>query len=431
MTKSTENICSITELPSVIVRNLANYFKWDLEKLLEQYYCKGANKLFDEAGIAIICQQPSDVKNFFPQATDCEVCYETFWTSELTYLRCNHNFCNDCWNNFLRSKIVDEGMAEAITCPGFKCKILVGDEKVMGLLKEVEVICKYQQFITDSFVKCHKLIKWCPSPGCINAVQVSSIESRAVSCKLKHSFCFSCLEENHEPVKCEMLQMWRKNSREEAENAKWLSKNAKPCPRCSANIEKNGGCNHMTCRKCGQHFCWMCLSPNCNYSCNRFSTASGQNQLQFLSERFIFYHERYLNHQQSMKLEEQLYCIIYAKMKELQVLYDMSNLEVDFLKKAVDVLCHCRQTLMYSYVFAFYLKSNNQSEIFSANQIDLQNATEILSRYLEQEITDDDLISLKLKIKDQSRYCENRRLTLLKHVNEGHDHDWWEFSETI
>jgi hypothetical protein len=32
----------------------------------------------------------------------------------------------------------------------------------------------------------------------------------------------------------------------------------KQCPQCHVDIEKNGGCNHMTC-KCGHHFCWVCL----------------------------------------------------------------------------------------------------------------------------------------------------------------------------
>lgn len=416
MLKSTEDICTIIKQPPVIVRNLANHFKWDMEQLLEVYYCKGQDKLFDEAGIANICRSKSNDKNFFPEARDCEICYETFWTSNVTYLGCNHYFCDDCWNDYLKSKIVDEGMAEAINCPGFKCQVLVDDDKVMRLLKDIAVICKYQQFITDSFVKYHKLIKWCPSPGCTNAVQVSSIESRAVYCKCEHSFCFRCMEDNHDPVKCEMLRIWRKNSKEEAENAKWISKNAKPCPGCGANIEKNGGCNNMYCIKCHRQFNWMQVNND-------------QKNFHLLTEKFTFYYERYLNHQQSMKLENKLYCVVYEKMEELQVLYDMSNYEVVFFKEAVDILCQCRQTLMYTYVFAFYLKSNNQAEIFSANQIDLQNATEILSGYLEREITDNDLKSLKRKIKGQSKYCEDRRLILLNHVHEGHDHDWWEFSE--
>ena len=50
-------------------------------------------------------------------------------------------------------------------------------------------------------------------------------------------------------------------------------------------------------------------------------------------------------------------------MEEMQQL-NLSWIEVQFLKKAVDILCQCRQTLMYTYVFAFYLKKNNQSIIF-------------------------------------------------------------------
>eukprot|EP00803_Ostreobium_quekettii_P007340 evm.model.scf_419EXC.6 EVM.evm.TU.scf_419EXC.6 scf_419EXC:49227-49853(-) len=30
------------------------------------------------------------------------------------------------------------------------------------------------------------------------------------------------------------------------------------CPRCSANIQRNGGCNHMVCTMCGNHFCYKC-----------------------------------------------------------------------------------------------------------------------------------------------------------------------------
>merc|ERR1712039_782627 len=32
----------------------------------------------------------------------------------------------------------------------------------------------------------------------------------------------------------------------------------KRCPKCSAAIEKNGGCDHMTCR-CGYEFWWTTL----------------------------------------------------------------------------------------------------------------------------------------------------------------------------
>lgn len=62
----------------------------------------------------------------------------------------------------------------------------------------------------------------------------------------------------------------------------------------------------------------------------------------------------------------QLYEMVRLKMEELQNL-GMSWIEVQFLQRAVDVLCQCRQTLMYTYVFAFYLRKNNQSIIFEAS----------------------------------------------------------------
>ena len=40
-------------------------------------------------------------------------------------------------------------------------------------------------------------------------------------------------------------------------SAEWMIENTKPCPICHFKIEKNDGCNHMTC-KCGIHFCWIC-----------------------------------------------------------------------------------------------------------------------------------------------------------------------------
>lgn len=33
------------------------------------------------------------------------------------------------------------------------------------------------------------------------------------------------------------------------------------CPKCHATIEKDGGCNHMVCKRCRFDFCWVCLGP--------------------------------------------------------------------------------------------------------------------------------------------------------------------------
>jgi hypothetical protein len=46
---------------------------------------------------------------------------------------------------------------------------------------------------------------------------------------------------------------------EDIANALWVAANTKQCPRCSTAIEKDEGCNHMSCRKCRYEFCWICM----------------------------------------------------------------------------------------------------------------------------------------------------------------------------
>ena len=48
---------------------------------------------------------------------------------------------------------------------------------------------------------------------------------------------------------------------------------------------------------------------------------------------------------------------------------DMSWVEVQFLRSAVEVLRKSRQCLMFTYVFAFYLQKTNNAEIFEHNQV--------------------------------------------------------------
>lgn len=131
-----------------------------------------------------------------------------------------------------------------------------------------------------------------------------------------------------------------------------------------------------------------------------------------------------MNHMDSLKFENKLYDSVKKKMREMQQ-HNMSWIEVQFLTRAVDTLCQCRQTLMYTYVFAYYQAKTNQSIIFEDNQRDLENATETLSEYLERDITSDNIKDIKQKVQDMYRYCASRRKRLLEHVQEGYEQDSW------
>ena len=67
-------------------------------------------------------------------------------------------------------------------------------------------------------------------------------------------------------------------------NALWVAANTKKCPRCSAAIEKDEGCNHMSCRKCRHEFCWICMqdwtlhsnTTGGYFQCNRFDASAAK-----------------------------------------------------------------------------------------------------------------------------------------------------------
>ncbi|XP_045443177.1 E3 ubiquitin-protein ligase ARIH1 isoform X6 [Pipistrellus kuhlii] len=316
-------------------------------------------------------------------------------------------------------------------------------EKLMErrLITDSKVKLKYQHLITNSFVECNRLLKWCPAPDCHHVVKVQYPDAKPVRCKCGRQFCFNCGENWHDPVKCKWLKKWIKKCDDDSETSNWIAANTKECPKCHVTIEKDGGCNHMVCRNqnCKAEFCWVCLGPwephgSAWYNCNRYNeddakaARDAQERSRAALQRYLFYCNRYMNHMQSLRFEHKLYAQVKQKMEEMQQ-HNMSWIEVQFLKKAVDVLCQCRATLMYTYVFAFYLKKNNQSIIFENNQADLENATEVLSGYLERDISQDSLQDIKQKVQDKYRYCESRRRVLLQHVHEGYEKDLWEYIE--
>lgn len=56
------------------------------------------------------------------------------------------------------------------------------------------------------------------------------------------------------------------------------------------------------------------------------------------------------------------------KMEEMQLTTDLTWIEVQFMKKAVDVVENCRTTLKWTYAMAYYLENGNQKAMFEDNQ---------------------------------------------------------------
>jgi ariadne-1 len=105
-------------------------------------------------------------------------------------------------------------------------------------------------------------MKHCPTPNCsyyfINDEPLNiCAEFNCPACR--STYCANCTKSHDKTLACtraaEIERLDPAGSR--AFNA-WKSENTRPCPGCHKAIEKNEGCNHMTCSQCKHQFCWKC-----------------------------------------------------------------------------------------------------------------------------------------------------------------------------
>ncbi|KAK8113816.1 uncharacterized protein PG998_001693 [Apiospora kogelbergensis] len=342
------------------------------------------------------------------------------------------------------SVIKEEGEAARIQCPAEGCSRII-DARSLDLLVTPELSDRYQELLNRTYVEDKDTLKWCPAPDCENAVECGIKKKEldkvvpTVACGCGYRFCFGCILSDHQPAPCDLVKRWLKKCADDSETANWISANTKECPKCNSTIEKNGGCNHMTCRKCKHEFCWMCMGlwsehGTSWYNCNRFEEKSGtdardaQAKSRVSLERYLHYYNRYANHEQSARLDKDMYTKTEKKMVQLQSASGMSWIEVQYLNSASQALQTCRQTLKWTYAFAFYLARNNLTEIFEDNQKDLEMAVENLSEMFEKPISELADSKLKVDIMDKTSYCNKRRLILLQDTAENLEKGRWTFN---
>lgn len=91
--------------------------------------------------------------------------------------------------------------------------------------------------------KYNQSMSWCPAPQCVLAIEANHLLGYQQNCKCDcgHQFCFSCGNECHDPLPCDLISKWKKD--DYIETVSYLTVNVKICPGCSSPIEKDGGCN--------------------------------------------------------------------------------------------------------------------------------------------------------------------------------------------
>lgn len=208
----------------------------------------------------------------------CGICLDYFDLDEVVTLGCNHPFCSTCWRQYLGTMF--EGnfggiRALQVACPHPSCSRLVCEQHVRKIAPDL--IPRFKQHWLNSFVQANRsVMMWCPGPNCNRIVikprddiffpHIGNIAVCHGEDGCKRSFCFLCGGEPHDGLCVQ-------NEPNATTNIKRIKAPGKIqfCPNCKTPIEKNGGCNHMTC-KCGTHFCWLCnadITKERHHSCAR------------------------------------------------------------------------------------------------------------------------------------------------------------------
>lgn len=413
-----------SQLPTTKARSFLSIHKWDVNQALERAF---EMDYFDDD------ENNNKPKSSSTDPVECEICLEEK-RDKIEVFPCQHKFCDGCISQHI-SVFLKEASGlprNAVSCPGFQCSLELQDDNVLRhLCNNADLQSKYLRMITNAYVQSNIYMKWCPRTDCLNAVKINegAMETESsVRCTCRNWFCFKCNETEHEPLSCEILKKWITITCEEMQSVVWIMQNTKKCPNCKVDIQKNGGCQHMSCRHCKEEFCWICMSKwnGGRHNCDAQShgTARGDAEDSF-PNRFQHFNSHYQKMREIMIKESETF------KKNLQTFgheIELSEgyLKTDFIYNAQEVLHLCRTTLMYSYAFNYYTTTiDNQIYVFEQKLTNLEDCTEKLSRVL-QELELDNLCEIKVRLTDAALVSLKCRHYIIENIRDGHEKGWWQ-----
>lgn len=406
-------VAAVWQLSSHAARTLLMHFRYDADAVAAALV-EDPERAHREAGVSGGDHAPRHAD----AVAQCGTCFSH---GELLRMEaCGHAFCVECWAAHFAVRVADGG-ARRIACMEFRCGAAVPAETIDAVLKAENgsegAAAQYARSMLESYVEDNANVRWCPSvPHCGNAVRVGGDKLVEVRCACGQAFCFACCEAPHSPATCEMWRKWKAKANDDSETNNWITANTKPCPKCGKSVEKNGGCNLVSCT-CGQCFCWLCGTKTGRdhtwttiegHSCGRFKEEAEERSEAAASvlRRYLHYHSRWKSHLESSTLESKQSESLEEKVRQLEEDGGSQLVDFSWLTSGLEMLFVARRLLANSYVFAFYVFGNDMfreevgeeqnginQRLFEDYQASLEETVEKLSKAIETppELVDADL----------------------------------------
>ncbi len=170
-------------------------------------------------------------------------------------MACEHVYHQACLRQSLQAQV--EGLRLPLVCPEEGCGRAVGEWQARAVLDR-ESFGRYLRLsLTHCVDRNLKEYSWCPTADCQYVFFHDG--ERDFHCPLcRHRFCLACRTDWHQNLTCEEYRATRDPVLGEQRFLEFVAgAKFKQCPNCRLWVEKDDGCNSLTCR-CGIHFCYRC-----------------------------------------------------------------------------------------------------------------------------------------------------------------------------
>lgn len=101
---------------------------------------------------------------------------------------------------------------------------------------------KYRTLLCKKFVEFSSEYALCTAVDCSYIIRSGDCQTKQVTCKCGHRFCFRCKVDLHFPAPCDIVKKWILLQNEQEANFRWILENTKICPFCQKAVERSMGC---------------------------------------------------------------------------------------------------------------------------------------------------------------------------------------------
>eukprot|EP00742_Colponemidia_sp_Colp-10_P007106 GILJ01007631.1.p1 GENE.GILJ01007631.1~~GILJ01007631.1.p1 ORF type:complete len:415 (+),score=2.09 GILJ01007631.1:85-1245(+) len=221
--------------------------------------------------------------NRFGPRQQCPICFESKKPRHLITLDCKHVCCTSCMQQWARVLIRDgHNLQPWMRCPKTCCGTPVSENLYLNLLSAKDRM-RLEKILLRSALSSMEDVRVCPAVNCHYAGFVDTAGCHDFIC----AKCFTTWKDATNlwtlppllvylnrvfPVTAFVALM--QSGIQEWKSGVWKRFNTKRCPQCRVEIQKNGGCNHMSCARCGYQWCWRCDCEWIRHDINRCNRPS-------------------------------------------------------------------------------------------------------------------------------------------------------------